>query len=160
MQYLPVLFHRALTHYFPPPAGVAALSLPSGQLKDREHPLNPFSGGLKEPRRGPPSPAPEPCIMGGTPPLKLRRHSDTDKPKGKRPCKTKHTSHREKRKEAAAPGPGLRAAADPAAAEDEKVSADGMSGEPVTVCLLAPLIMQLGRGGRGRDGGRKYVYNV
>ncbi|XP_024141882.1 BCL-6 corepressor isoform X1 [Oryzias melastigma] len=104
------------------PNGVAALSLPSGQLKDREHPLNPFSGGLKEPRRGPPSPAPEPCIMGGTPPLKLRRHSDTDKPKGKRPCKTKHTSHREKRKEAAAPGPGLRAAADPAAAEDEKLT--------------------------------------
>lgn len=96
--------------------------------------------------------------MGGTPPLKLRRHSDTDKPKGKRPCKTKHTSHREreKRKEVAASGPGPHPAADPAVAEDEKVSADGMSGmqasgvlESVSVCLLAPLIMQLGRGGRG-----------
>ncbi|XP_023806262.1 BCL-6 corepressor isoform X2 [Oryzias latipes] len=106
------------------PNGVAALSLPSSQLKDREHPLNPFSGGLKEPRRGSPSPAPEPCIMGGTPPLKLRRHSDTDKPKGKRPCKTKHTSHREreKRKEVAASGPGPHPAADPAVAEDEKLT--------------------------------------
>ncbi|GLD71605.1 BCL-6 corepressor isoform X1 [Lates japonicus] len=37
--------------------GVAA-SLPPGQLKDRAYPLDPFSGdrGLKEPRRGPPSP--------------------------------------------------------------------------------------------------------
>ncbi|KAM4558559.1 BCL-6 corepressor isoform 2-T2 [Odontesthes bonariensis] len=107
--------------------GVAAPTLPPSQLKDRAHPPNPFSGdrGLKEPRRGPPSPAPEPCI-GGTPPLKPRRHSDTDKPKGKRPCKTKHTSQRErereKRKEAAPNSPGQLSAADLGAAEDDKLT--------------------------------------
>ncbi|GLD51962.1 BCL-6 corepressor isoform X1 [Lates japonicus] len=106
--------------------GVAA-SLPPGQLKDRAYPLDPFSGdrGLKEPRRGPPSPEPS---VGGTPPLKPRRHSDTDKPKGKRPCKTKHTSQRErereKRKEATPNSPGQRCVADLGAAEDDKVSAD------------------------------------
>lgn len=105
----------------------AAASLPPGQLKDRAHPPNPFSGdrGLKEPRRGPPSPAPEPSV-GGTPPLKPRRHSDTDKPKGKRPCKTKHTSQRErereKRKEATPSSPGQRCVADLGAAEDDKLS--------------------------------------
>uniref|UniRef100_A0A672HGH4 BCL6 corepressor n=1 Tax=Salarias fasciatus TaxID=181472 RepID=A0A672HGH4_SALFA len=111
--------------------GVSAASLPPSQLKDRAHPPNPFSGdrGLKEPRRGPPSPAPEPSV-GGAPPLKPRRHSDTDKPKGKRPCKTKHTSQRERererererRKEATPSSPGRRGAADPAAAEDDKLS--------------------------------------
>ncbi|XP_028249001.1 BCL-6 corepressor isoform X2 [Parambassis ranga] len=110
------------------PNGVAAASLPPSQLKDRAHPPNLFSGdrGLKEPRRGPPSPAPEPSV-GGTPPLKPRRHSDTDKPKGKRPCKTKHTSQRERererRKEATPNSPGQRcAAADLGAAEHDKPS--------------------------------------
>lgn len=186
LQYLPILpFHQALTlsaaHSASPssllPApGVAASPLPPGQLKDRAHPPGPFSGdrGLKEPRRGPPSPGPEPSV-GGTPPLKPRRHSDTDKPKGKRPCKTKHTSQRErerereKRKEATPNSPGQRCLADLGAAEDDKVSADRVSGhdtgvwmfaaaESVSVCLSAPLIMQLGEGGRER--GRKYVYNV
>lgn len=109
--------------------GVAASPLPPGQLKDRAHPPGPFSGdrGLKEPRRGPPSPGPEPSV-GGTPPLKTRRHSDTDKPKGKRPCKTKHTSQRErerereKRKEATPNSPGQRCLADLGAAEDDKLS--------------------------------------
>ncbi|XP_029386208.1 BCL-6 corepressor isoform X2 [Echeneis naucrates] len=107
--------------------GVAAAPLPPGQLKDRAYPPDPFSGdrGLKEPRRGPPSPAPEPS-MGGTPPLKPRRHSDTDKPKGKRPCKTKHTSQkereREKRKEAAPSSPGQHCVAHLGAAEDDKPS--------------------------------------
>lgn len=154
--------------------GVATSPLPPGQLKDRVQPLGPFSGdrGLKEPRRGPPSPAPE-LSVGGTPPLKPRRHSDTDKPKGKRPCKTKHTSQRErereKRKEATPNSPGQRCVADLGAAEDDKVSADMVSGHDtgvwmfvatasVSVCLPAPLIMQLGE--RGRERGRKYVYNV
>nr|XP_046259763.1 BCL-6 corepressor isoform X2 [Scatophagus argus] len=107
--------------------GVAASSLPPGQLKDRAQALGPFSGdrGLKEPRRGPPSPAPQPSV-GGTPPLKPRRHSDTDKPKGKRPCKTKHTSQRErereKRKEATPNSPGQRCVADLGAAEEDKLS--------------------------------------
>lgn len=59
--------------------------------------------------------------------------------------------------------------ADLGAAEDDKVSADRVSGhdtsdwmfaaaQSVSVCLSAPLIMQLGEGGRER--GRKYVYNV
>lgn len=161
-----------------PAPGVAASPLPPAQLKDRAHPPNPFSGdrGLKEPRRGPPSPAPEPSV-GGAPPLKPRRHSDTDKPKGKRPCKTKHTSQRErerereKRKEATPNSPGQRCVADLGTAEDDKVSTDRVSGRDtgvwmfaaaaarsVSVCLSAPLIMQLGKG--GREGGRKYVYNV
>ncbi|XP_047456550.1 BCL-6 corepressor isoform X2 [Mugil cephalus] len=107
--------------------GVAASPLAPAQLKDRAHPPNPFSGdrGLKEPRRGPPSPAPEPSV-GGAPPLKPRRHSDTDKPKGKRPCKTKHTSQRErereKRKEATPNSPGQRCVADLGTAEDDKLS--------------------------------------
>ncbi|XP_028291081.1 BCL-6 corepressor isoform X2 [Gouania willdenowi] len=105
--------------------GVAASSLPPGQLKDRAHPPNLFSGerGLKEPRRAPSSPGPEP-FMGGTPPLKPRRHSDTDKPKGKRPCKTKHTSQRERerRKETAPNSPGQRCVAELGAAEDDKLS--------------------------------------
>ncbi|XP_030613955.1 LOW QUALITY PROTEIN: BCL-6 corepressor [Archocentrus centrarchus] len=113
------------------PNGVAAAAspLPPSQLKDRVHPPNPFSGdrGLKESRRGPPSPAPEPSV-GGTPPLKPRRHSDTDKPKGKRPCKTKHTSQRErerereKRKEAPASSPGQRCVSELGKAEDDKLS--------------------------------------
>ncbi|XP_028992297.1 LOW QUALITY PROTEIN: BCL-6 corepressor [Betta splendens] len=107
--------------------GVAASPLPPVPLKDRTHPSGPFSGdrGLKEPRRGPPSPAPEPSV-GGTPSLKLRRHSDTDKPKGKRPCKTKHTGHRERererRKEVTPTSPGQRCVADLGAAEDDKLS--------------------------------------
>ncbi|KAK9538081.1 hypothetical protein VZT92_005638 [Zoarces viviparus] len=107
--------------------GVATSPLPLGQLKDRAHPPGPFLGdrGLKEPRRGPPSPAPEPPA-GGPPCVKPRRHSDTDKPKGKRPCKTKHTSQRERererRKEATPSSPGQRCAADLGAAEDDKLS--------------------------------------
>lgn len=108
--------------------------------------------------------------MGAPPPIKPRRHSDTDKPKGKRPCKTKHTSQRErereKRKEAAANSPGQRCVADQGAAEDDKVSAYRVSGhdtgvwmfaaaDSVSVCLSAPLIMQLGEGGKER--GRNYV---
>ncbi|XP_014911995.1 BCL-6 corepressor isoform X1 [Poecilia latipinna] len=113
------------------PNGVAAPALPPSQPKDR--PLQPslYSGdrGLKEPKRGPPSPAPELCV-GGVPPLKPRRHSDTDKPKGKRPCKTKHTGQRdrdrererEKRKEAAPTSPGQRSAPDLGSAEDDKLA--------------------------------------
>ncbi|KAA8587948.1 hypothetical protein FQN60_001142, partial [Etheostoma spectabile] len=146
---------------------VATSPLPPSQLKDRALPPGAFSGdhGLKEPRRAPPSLAPEPS-MGGSPPTKPRRHSDTDKPKGKRPCKTKHTSQREreKRKEATANSPGQRCVADQGAAEDDKVSAYRVSGrdtrvwmfaaaESLSVCLSAPLIMQLGEGGKAR--GRK-----
>ncbi|XP_035030950.1 BCL-6 corepressor isoform X1 [Hippoglossus stenolepis] len=105
--------------------GVSAPPLPPSQLKDRAYPPDPFSGdrGLKEPRRGPPSPAPE-LSVGGTPPLKPRRHSDTDKPKGKRPCKTKHTSQREreKRKDATPISPGQQCVADLGAAEEDKLS--------------------------------------
>lgn len=111
----------------PPAPGVAPSPLPPGQLKDRAQPLGPFSGdcGLKEPRRDPPSPTPQPTV-GGAPSLKPRRHSDTDKPKGKRPCKTKHTGQREreKRKESTLNSPGQRCAAELGAAEDDKVSAD------------------------------------
>ncbi|XP_061647535.1 BCL-6 corepressor isoform X5 [Phyllopteryx taeniolatus] len=106
--------------------GVTAPPLhPGNQLKDRVHPPGPFSGdrGLKEPRRGPPSPGAE-ASLGGAPPLKLRRHSDTDKPKGKRPCKTKHTGQRERerRKEATPNSPGQRFPADLGTAEDDKPS--------------------------------------
>lgn len=107
--------------------------------------------------------------MGGTPPLKPRRHSDTDKPKGKRPCKTKHTSQREreKKKEAAPNSPGQRFVADLGTAEDDKVSADPVccrdravwmfaAAESVSICLSAPLIMQLGER-EGARGGRKEV---
>lgn len=104
--------------------------LPPGQLKDRPPPPPPlglFSGdrGLKEPRREPPSPAPQPSV-GGAPPLKPRRHSDTDKPKGKRPCKTKHTSQRERerRKEAALSSPGQRCLSELGAADEDEVSVD------------------------------------
>ncbi|XP_026150731.1 BCL-6 corepressor isoform X2 [Mastacembelus armatus] len=105
--------------------GLATSPLPPSQLKDRVHPSGPFSGdrGLKEPRRGPPSPAPE-LSVGGTPSLKPRRHSDTDKPKGKRPCKTKHTSQREreKKKETTPNSPRQHCVADLGAAEDDKLS--------------------------------------
>ncbi|XP_056283662.1 BCL-6 corepressor isoform X2 [Pseudoliparis swirei] len=107
--------------------GVSASPLPPGQLKDRALSPGPFlgdRGGLKEPRRDPPSPAPESCVGGGPPCVKPRRHSDADKPKGKRPCKTKHTSQREreKRKEATPSSPGSRCAADLGAPEDDKLS--------------------------------------
>ncbi|XP_061735823.1 BCL-6 corepressor isoform X1 [Nerophis ophidion] len=106
--------------------GVATPPLhPGDHLKDRAHPPGPFSGdrGLKEPRHGPPSPGAEPSL-GGAPLLKLRRHSDTDKPKGKRPCKTKHTSQRERerRKEGTPSSPGQRFPADLGAAEDDRLS--------------------------------------
>jgi len=69
-------------------------------------------------------------VGGGPPCVKPRRHSDADKPKGKRPCKTKHTSQREreKRKEATPSSPGSRCAADLGAPEDDKVSADWAAG--------------------------------
>ncbi|KAG7238854.1 hypothetical protein INR49_030398 [Caranx melampygus] len=147
-----------------PTEGVAATPLPPSQLKDRAYPPDPFSGdrGLKEPRRGPPSPAPE-LSMGGTPPLKPRRHSDTDKPKGKRPCKTKHTSQREreKRKEAAPNSPGQRCVSDLGAAEDDKVSADRVSGRDMGVWMFAAVSFSMPVGasdyaaGRGREGGRE-----
>lgn len=153
----------------PPVPGVAAPPLPPGQLKDRTHHSGPFSGdrGLKEPRRGPPSPAPEPSV-GGTPSLKLRRHSDTDKPKGKRPCKTKHTSHRdrerERRKEVIPTSPGQRCVADLGAAEDDKVSADRVSGRDTSdwmfaaaVCFSMPVGASDYAAGRGREGERKEV---
>uniref|UniRef100_A0A8D2ZJR8 BCL-6 corepressor n=1 Tax=Scophthalmus maximus TaxID=52904 RepID=A0A8D2ZJR8_SCOMX len=107
--------------------GVATPPLPPSQLKDRAYPLDPFSGdrGLKEPRRAPPSPAPEQST-GGTPPHKPRRHSDADKPKGKRPCKTKHTGQRErereKRKDGAPNSPGQQCVPDLGAAEDDKLT--------------------------------------
>lgn len=138
LRYLPILpsptepLSRSAAHSASPllPApGVAAPPLPPGQLKDRPPPppLGLFSGdrGLKEPRREPPSPAPQPSV-GGAPPLKPRRHSDTDKPKGKRPCKTKHTSQRERerRKEAALSSPGQRCLSELGAADEDEVSVD------------------------------------
>ncbi|KAM6985046.1 LOW QUALITY PROTEIN: BCL-6 corepressor-like [Aplochiton taeniatus] len=88
--------------------GAPAAPLTPSQLKDRAPPtLGPISGdrGPKESSRGggaggqcPISPVPEPPT-GDTPPVKPRRHGDLDKPKGKRPCKTKHTSQREKERE-------------------------------------------------------------
>ncbi|XP_045062401.1 BCL-6 corepressor-like [Coregonus clupeaformis] len=87
--------------------------LPLTQQRDRSAPKGPLMGpgcdrGSKEPRRGvvgvktvgqcPPSSAPEPPT-GDTTSLKPRRHGDMDKPKGKRPCKTKHTSQRERERE-------------------------------------------------------------
>ncbi|XP_053733230.1 BCL-6 corepressor isoform X2 [Synchiropus splendidus] len=106
--------------------GVAAATapLPPSQLKDRVHAPGLYSGdrGLKEPRRGPPSPAPEPS-PGDTPPHKPHRYSDGDKPKGKRPCKTKHTSQRERerKKEAAANSPDRHSAADLGTADSDKL---------------------------------------
>lgn len=148
----------SLLFFLLPPLVPGVAALPPGQLKDREHQPNPFSGdrGLKEPRRGPHFPAPELCV-GGPPPLKPRRHGDTDKPKGKRPCKTKHTSQRErereKRKEAAPYSPGQRAAADPGSAEEDKVSADGrrLQVQGLFSMLSAPLITQLGEAGRRKE---------
>lgn len=130
LRYLPILPFRS--HYqsltprlSPPVAGVSAL--PPGQLKDRLQPLGPFSGdrGLKEPRRDPPPSSPASQFsMGGTAlPLKSRRHSDADKPKGKRPCKTKHTSlrDREKKKDGALSSPGQHCSVELGAPEEDKV---------------------------------------
>ncbi|XP_036830951.1 BCL-6 corepressor isoform X1 [Oncorhynchus mykiss] len=87
--------------------------LPLTQQRDRSAPQGPLMGpgcdrGSKEPRRGgvavktvgqfPLPSAPEPPT-GDTASLKPRRHGDMDKPKGKRPCKTKHTSQREREME-------------------------------------------------------------
>lgn len=61
---------------------------------------------------------------GGALPLKSRRHSDADKPKGKRPCKTKHTGlrDREKKKDGLAlSSPGQHCSAEPGAPEEDKV---------------------------------------
>lgn len=104
--------------------GVAP-SLSPGPLKDRVQLPNPFSGDRthKEHRRGPSSPNQE-LSLGGPNLFKARRHSDTDKPKGKRPCKTKHTSQkeRERRKETAPGSPGQRGVSDLGAPEDDKTS--------------------------------------
>lgn len=130
LHYLPILPFRcryqSLTLCFSPPlAGVSVL--PSGQLRDRLQPLGPFSGdrGLKEPRRDPPSSPASQLSMGGAPPLKSRRHSDTDKPKGKRQCKTKHTSlrDREKKKDGSVNSPAQHCIAELGAAEEDKVRA-------------------------------------
>lgn len=99
--------------------------------------------------------------MGGAPPLKPRRHSDTDKPKGKRPCKTKHTSQRErereKRKEATPYSPGQRCAADLGAAEDDKVSADGRRLE-ARVCFRTPVgASDYAAGGGGTEEGSMFT---
>lgn len=128
LHYLPILPFRSryqsLTRRFSPPvAGVAAL--PAGQLKDRLQPLGPFSGdrGLKEPRRDHPSSPASQLSVGGAPPLKSRRHSDADKPKGKRPCKTKHTSlrDREKKKDGPPSSPGQHCLAEAGASQEDKV---------------------------------------
>lgn len=153
-----------------PSLGVASPPLPPSQLKDRAYPLDPFScdRGLKEPRRVSSSPAPEPPL-GGAPPLKIRRHSDTDKPKGKRPCKTKHTGQKErekeKRKDGAPHSPVQHCEADPAALEDDKVSADRLSGHDMgSGCFSAAAVRfsmpvgasdyaaGAGEGGRGEKG--------
>lgn len=118
---------RSLPCSSPPFAGVAAL--PPGPLKDRLQPLGPFSGdrGLKEPRRDHPSSPASQLSLGGAPPLKSRRHSDADKPKGKRPCKTKHTSLRdrgEKKKDGTLSSPGQHCGVELGAAEEDKVGAE------------------------------------
>ncbi|XP_055004544.1 BCL-6 corepressor isoform X3 [Boleophthalmus pectinirostris] len=103
----------------------AAPSLSPGQLKDRVQLPNPFSGdrGHKEHRRGPTSPNQE-LSVGGPNLFKARRHSDADKPKGKRPCKTKHTSQKERerdrRKEPTPASPAQRCTTDLGAPEDDK----------------------------------------
>uniref|UniRef100_A0AAV2K1Z7 BCL-6 corepressor n=1 Tax=Knipowitschia caucasica TaxID=637954 RepID=A0AAV2K1Z7_KNICA len=105
----------------------AAPSLSPGQLKDRVQLPNPFSGdrGHKEHRRGPTSPSQD-LTVGGLNLFKARRHSDADKPKGKRPCKTKHTSQKERerdrRKESTPASPGQRCMTDLGAQEDGKLS--------------------------------------
>lgn len=139
LRYLPILPFRSryqsLTPRLSPPvAGVSAL--PPGQLKDRLQPLGPFSGdrGLKEPRRDPPpsSPAAQLSMGGAALPLKSRRHSDADKPKGKRPCKTKHTSlrDREKKKDGALSSPGQHGSVEPGAPEEDKVRGPPQQQEP------------------------------
>uniref|UniRef100_A0A8C6S8L7 BCL6 corepressor n=1 Tax=Neogobius melanostomus TaxID=47308 RepID=A0A8C6S8L7_9GOBI len=106
--------------------GVAP-SLSPGPLKDRVQLTNPFSGDRshKEHRKGPSSPNQD-LSQGGLNLLKARRHSDADKPKGKRPCKTKHTSQKERereRKKEAAPGsPSQRSVSDLGAPEENKSS--------------------------------------
>ncbi|XP_072300911.1 BCL-6 corepressor isoform X3 [Eucyclogobius newberryi] len=106
--------------------GVAP-SLSPGLLKDRVQLPNPFSGdrGHKEHRRGPTSPNQE-LLVGGPNLFKARRHSDTDKPKGKRPCKTKHTGQKERerdrRKEPTPASPGQRCMTDLGAPENDKSS--------------------------------------
>ncbi|XP_071197121.1 BCL-6 corepressor-like isoform X4 [Salvelinus alpinus] len=112
--------------------------LPSTQQRDRSAPQGPLMGqgcdwGSKEPRRGglgvktegqcPPPSAPEPPTED-TASLKPRRHSDTDKPKGKRPCKTKHISQRERerRRELLNGGSNQHGSTDLGAALEDKVS--------------------------------------
>eukprot|EP00063_Salmo_salar_P045582 XP_014020417.1 PREDICTED: BCL-6 corepressor-like isoform X2 [Salmo salar] len=112
--------------------------LPSTQQRDRSAPQGPLMGqgcdwGSKEPRRGglgvktegqclPPL-APEPPTED-TASLKPRCHSDTDKPKGKRPCKTKHISQRERerRRELLNGSSNQHGSTDLGAALEDKVS--------------------------------------
>ncbi|KAF7647733.1 hypothetical protein LDENG_00167440 [Lucifuga dentata] len=149
--------------------GLPASPLTPSQL--RVHPPGPFSGdrGPKEPRRAPPSPASEPST-GGSPPIKSRRHSDTDKPKGKRPCKTKHTSQRERerererRKEATPSSPSQHCMADVGSAEEDKLTEQrsaprkraaspnhypGSPAKPCSPAVLCPPSLQPQANGRG-----------
>lgn len=112
--------------------------------------------------------------MGGAPPLKSRRHSDADKPKGKRPCKTKHTSlrDREKKKDGALSSPGQPCAAELGASEEDKVRAEtrlalirpsGRWLRRIFRMLVSPSDYaggEEGEEGGGVGWGRKYVYNV
>ncbi|XP_034145553.1 BCL-6 corepressor isoform X2 [Esox lucius] len=86
-------------------------SLAPGPLSPTPPRLSDKRQKLKEHRRasapgGPPSPEPgphperDPNSAGDLAAPRLRRHGDQDKPKGKRQCKTKHTSQQD--------GPGLR----------------------------------------------------
>ncbi|XP_030199342.1 BCL-6 corepressor isoform X1 [Gadus morhua] len=112
---------------------VAPALPPPGQPKDREPPLAPVAGerpcGPRDVRRAPPSPAPSDHLGAGDPvAAKPRRHGDVDKPKGKRPCKTKHTSQRERRRGEATPT-GPRCASDPGAAVDDDDDGNNKSSE-------------------------------
>ncbi|XP_055786160.1 BCL-6 corepressor-like isoform X4 [Salvelinus fontinalis] len=59
--------------------------------------------GLGPPHTGP-HPDHDPNPTGDLVAPRLRRHGDQDKPKGKRQCKTKHTSQREREREGLGPG--------------------------------------------------------
>ncbi|CAL8266440.1 unnamed protein product [Lota lota] len=116
-----------------PAAGVPIVSVlpPPGQPKDREP--APVAGdrqsGPREARRAPPSPASSDHLVAGDPvAVKPRRHSDADKPKGKRPCKTKHTSQKERRRGEATPT-SPRCATDLAAAADDDDGGNNKSSE-------------------------------
>ncbi|KAG7270251.1 hypothetical protein CRUP_031953, partial [Coryphaenoides rupestris] len=113
---------------------------PPGQPRDRDLVGAGAVGcGAREPRRAPPSPASLDhfSVTGDPSPstgVRPRRHSDADKPKGKRPCKTKHTAQQRERRRGEATPPGLRC--DPAEAvavgnddEDDDRDSNDKSGE-------------------------------